>query len=442
VRRHERSGVLAGIVGAPLALAVASAEPVFGAGFSLYEQGARALGMAGAFAAQADDPSAIFFNPAGLAHLDDHELLISPNVIRYEIDFAGVAPYPGFGVTEETETKYFPPVAAYYAQGIAKKWAAGIGVYSPYGLEVVWDEPDTYTGKYISTKSRITPFYFVPTAAWAPTPELQIGAGVSVVLSHVELRRHLSAFNPLDNRTEDIGDVVLESEAGTGIGFNAGLQWWPAERAKFGITYRSEVDIDYSGPASFTQRPTGNPTFDAIVAASFPPDQTVATTVAFPAQGVFAFAFKPGASITLEADFGYTWWSSFDRLEVKFDQTPANNIVVDQAWNDVFNIRAGGEYRAGGTSPWAFRLGYYFDESPQPTESVGPLLPDGDRHGISAGAGWRTGDKSSFIDTVDLFVLGLIIPDRSTEGVNRDNYNGTYSPNTLVAGFSVGMNFR
>ncbi len=438
---RRADGLVLGIVGGLLA-AAAGVDLARAAGFSLYEQGARALGMAGAFTAQADDPSAIFFNPAGLAQIDDRELLLSPNLIRYEIEYSGVAPYPGFGVEEETKLKYFPPFAAYYGQGIHRKVAAGIGVYSPYGLEVEWAEPDTYTGRFISTKSRITPFYFVPTVAWAPSPTLRVGAGLAVVLSHVELRRNLSAFNPLDNRSEDIGNVVLESHAASGVGFNAGLQWWPAERAKFGITFRSEVGIDYDGPATFTQRPTGNPTFDAIVAASFPPDQAVATRVTFPAQGVFGFAFKPGRTVILEADFGYTWWSSFDRLDIEFSQTPANNIAVNQGWDDVFNLRVGGEYRKGGTSPWAWRLGYYYDETPQPTESVGPLLPDGNRHGISAGAGWRTRSAHTFVDTVDVYLLNVIVPDRSTEGVNRDNYNGTYSPNTLVAGFSVGMNFR
>src|SRR5512135_1746967 len=46
------------------------AAAAFGGGFQLNEHGARAMAQAGAFAARAYDPSAMYFNPAGLAWQD------------------------------------------------------------------------------------------------------------------------------------------------------------------------------------------------------------------------------------------------------------------------------------------------------------------------------------------------------------------------------------
>jgi hypothetical protein len=50
--------------------------------------GARAIGMAGAFVAIADDASAIFWNPSGLTQVTDHQLFLS---IDLPADFSSAA---------------------------------------------------------------------------------------------------------------------------------------------------------------------------------------------------------------------------------------------------------------------------------------------------------------------------------------------------------------
>ena len=406
------------------------------AGYGLYEQGARALGSAGAFTARADDPSSIYFNPAGLSRIDGKELLLSPNLIVFKAQFAGVNPSPGFGVHERTRDKVFGPFAAYYAQGIGHKLAAGIGVYNPYGLEVDWANPDAFSGRYISTLSRITPFYFVPTVAFRLNDRLRVGVGANLVLSKVELVRHIPAYDPFINQTVDVGTVWLESEHNFGAGFNAGAQWWPSSRVKLGATWRGRVNVDYAGLADFTRRDTGDPSFDSIVAASFPPDQRVTTSIPFPAQGSLGIAYQSCPSWAFEGDFNYTWWGAFDRLGIQFKDSPSRNVDVVENWKDVFNVRVGAEYRRGGEAAWSYRAGYYFDQSPQPRASLGPLLPDNDRHGITLGIGHHGRTA-----TVHAYALWLITPDRSTEGQNRDNFNGTYSLGTFVAGASLGLHF-
>lgn len=422
-----------------LALALLPVTPAIAraAGYGLYEQGARALGQAGAFTARADDPSAIYFNPAGLSRLDGQELLLSPNLIVFKAEFAGVAPNPGYGVHERTESKLFAPFAAYYAGELGRKVSAGLGVYSPYGLEVDWSQPDQFTGRYISTRSKITPFYFVPTLAVALNDRLRVGAGANLVLSNVQLQRHIPAYDPFLNRTVDVGTVMLESKTGFGAGFNLGAQWWPPGRFKLGATYRGRVNIDYSGMADFTRRVTGDPAFDPIVAASFPPGQQVTTSIPFPAQGSLGIAYQSCPSWAFEADVNLTRWSVFDRLEIRFAQTPSRNLEAIENWQDALNVRVGTEYRKGGRGAWSYRAGYYFDQTPQPRASLGPLLPDTDRHGISLGVGHHGRTAS-----INGYALWLITPDRATEGENRDHFDGTYSTGTFIAGASLGLNFR
>ena len=414
-------------------LALSLACDASAAGYSLYEQGARALGMGGAFTAIATDPSAIFYNPAGLALYDEGQrFMLSPSVISFGSEFAGQAPSPGYGVHEETEDKVFFPVAGYYTRS-AGRVAAGVGVYEPYGLEVAWKSPDTYTGRFISTRSKVRTFYAVPTVAVALTDDVRVGVGAELVFSKVELERHLSAFDPFIGRTADIGTVALESATNFDTGVNFGLQWLAGDRFAVGATYRSKVVVHYEGEADFTRRDTGDPRFDPIVAATFPPDQGVRTTVPFPAQGSIGVAYMTEHWM-FAGDFNWTWWDAFDQLTVEFPATHDLDLHVTENWKGVANYRFGVQYEP---ASWSYRAGYYFDKSPQPKESLGPLLPDADRHGVTLGVG-KTWEHT----TVDAYALQIFSPKRSTDGVNRDGYDGTYSNRTFVAGASLTLHFE
>ena len=59
-----------------------TASTSFAAGFRLPEAGAKAMGMGFAFTAQADDPSAIYFNPAGLTQLKGNNLKLGVTYVK------------------------------------------------------------------------------------------------------------------------------------------------------------------------------------------------------------------------------------------------------------------------------------------------------------------------------------------------------------------------
>jgi long-chain fatty acid transport protein len=82
------------------------------------------------------------------------------------------------------------------------------------------------------------------------------------------------------------------------------------------------------------------------------------------------------------------------------------------------------------------RGGYYYDESPAPTESVTPLLPDAARQGFCLGGSWSQGHLR--LDAAAWYVK---FKDRSTEGIERDNFNGTYTGKAITFGLSFGYSF-
>ncbi len=92
MRMARRTGLLA--LAACLLLVPAASH---GAGFALFEHGARAVALGGAFGATADDPTAIYFNPAGIAFQQGTQVAMGVYFITESSKFDGANPYPGQG---------------------------------------------------------------------------------------------------------------------------------------------------------------------------------------------------------------------------------------------------------------------------------------------------------------------------------------------------------
>ena len=86
-----RGRALRALLALPL-LAVPAA--VQASGFAIESQGSRAMGFAGAYVAQAADPSAIFYNAAGIGFLKGKQLYVGGAFAGLSTDFTGSGPYP------------------------------------------------------------------------------------------------------------------------------------------------------------------------------------------------------------------------------------------------------------------------------------------------------------------------------------------------------------
>jgi long-chain fatty acid transport protein len=406
----------------------------FGAGFSIFEQGAKATGMAGAFAATADDPSAIFYNPAGLAQQRELTVLGGATFINFTNEFAGD---PNSEFTSGVEGKYnrhtFVPPNVYATIPIGSNLTIGLGAFSAWGLRTDWQDP--WAGRFISRDADLKTMSFEPAIAWQSSDgKIAIGGGIEYRRGRVILNANRGTLNPFNGRFVDVSNTRLESEYANDYAYNAGFLW-KTDRFRFGASYRSDMDLEFKGKADFQQISTGNTQLDALVASQLPPDQTISGTVLpFPSVTAVGVAFKPTDNVEVEFDVTHMTWSRFKELTVHFDVTPAASFTRPQNWDDSSCYRLGANIKA--TNVWDVRLGALYDKNPQPTEAVGPLLPDSDRIGATFGVGFHSGP---FIVDAAAFILHF--KDRSTNGVNADGFNGTYQTDATLWSFNVGYRF-
>ncbi|HYH08400.1 MAG TPA: outer membrane protein transport protein [Thermoanaerobaculia bacterium] len=419
------------LITAATCLAAASA---FGSGFLIPEQGAKASAMAGAFVATADDPSAIFYNPAGIAQQRNMAAYAGTTFINFTNEFTGD---PNSPVTAGVEGKYnrhlFNVPNMYAVLPIGSNLTVGVGVFAAFGLRTDWADP--WPGRFISKDADLKTTSVNPVIAWQTSDgRFAVGGGVEYRRARVILNANRMALNPFNGRIMDVANTRLASEYGSDIGWNLGILFKPSDRLRFGAAYRTDMDVDLDGDAEITQISTGNAQLDAIIGAQLPPDQRISTTLPFPAIAQAGVAFSPSDRTDIEFDIMHTTWGRFEALAVEFEQTPSANFTRAQNWEDSSSYRLGINHAA--TANWDVRGGLLYDENPQPTESVSPLLPDSDRIGASIGAGWHSGHL-----TIDTSLLVLHFKDRSTQGLNDEGFNGVYETDALLWSVNLGYRF-
>jgi long-chain fatty acid transport protein len=233
------------------ALVTLSAVPVHAAGFSIFEQGTKAMGMAGAFTAQADDPSLLFHNAGGLAFVEERAFSAGFTWIHgTKAEMEGANPFPGEGYTaEQKKLSEFPP-HLYFVQPINDTWKLGLGINSPFGLVTEWENPNQFAGRFISTKAALQAIDINPTLGWQISPNFGLGIGAIGRISSVELNRSVPQVNPFTQTVVDVARLKLEGDFSEGYGFNVGLLHKVTPSFSWGLSYRSKITVDYATPAS------------------------------------------------------------------------------------------------------------------------------------------------------------------------------------------------
>jgi long-chain fatty acid transport protein len=426
LRRFSRTWVL-------ISALILVASSAFGSGFSIFEQGAKATAMGGAFAATADDPTAIFYNVAGIAQLRRAEFTVGGTFINFSNEFVG-DPNDAFasGSTGFYKRHTFVPPNAYAVVPIGGNLTFGVGVMTPYGLRTDWDDP--WIGRGSSRDANIKVVSVEPAIAWqSASGVVAVGAGVEYRRGRVILTNNVLEKNPFNGRISDVAGNFLSSSWKSGTTWNVGLLFKPGPW-RVGVAYRADMDLKFKGDLTVTQIPTGIAPFDALVKAALPPNQGVTTTIPFPAVTSIGIANTAFASWDIEGDYTRTTWSRFKKLDVFGDLAGATPLISRaENWKDTNSYRLGVNHTVNPT--WDVRFGLLYDENPQPVEAVSPLLPDADREGATFGIGYHKGPW-----VIDLTEFVLHFKKRSTQGVSQD-INGTYKTDANLVSLNLGYRF-
>jgi long-chain fatty acid transport protein len=397
------------LLAASAGLLLTSVHDARAAGTALDVQSGRGTGMASSVTAFIDDSSAIFYNPAGIAQGKGLDAQVGVSLIAPQFTYTNPA-----GRETSLPFSIVPPVQAYAAYGITENITAGIGVFTPYGLDLDWGSG--WEGRRQITSASLRTYDINPTIAGKFGP-VRIGVGFQLMRATVELHRNI-AFGSQEGST-DLGG------GGWGVGANGGIQVEAIKKYLLaGLTYRSAIRTDFDdGQAHFSNVP---PTLAGTIH-----DQKVTTGLTHPDQLAIALATHPIDDLVIDAEIVWLGWGKFRSIDINFPDDRSGTLSSSEPknWSSGINYHLGAEGKVH--KNWFVRGGMLYDPSPAPSNTLTPDIPDADRLNLAVGGSYR--HDCGF--RVDLGYQFLVLFKKHSDS---PVFPGDYGGNVNILGISLG----
>ncbi|MHB9131609.1 MAG: OmpP1/FadL family transporter [Armatimonadota bacterium] len=329
--------------------------------------GARARAMGGAYVAIADDTTASFWNPAGLAFTNE-----SLTQLDLRFDYVDVNYTPPGGTPQEniSHTIFAPAIGTIIPLHDTKFTSLGLLGYVPYGLLLDWEEDAAY--RYNATFDKISVISLGGGTGYKANDRFAVG--VAAFANDTELKFENEVPSTVYAGIPGLPDASF-SATGDDMSPNVhlGALWQAGRSLRMGIAYRSPIDLTISGNAAL-----------AI------PDGTIVTDqwslpLELPQSVSLGFAWQATPVVLVACQADWVDWSSIDEQVITFQQGNLPNMRIARNWHDRVQLRIGVEYSA--YKPVMLRAGYSYDPTPVPATTLDPLLIDSNRHIVSAGIG-------------------------------------------------------
>jgi long-chain fatty acid transport protein len=359
---------------------------------------AKANAMGEAFTAIADDPSAIAFNPAGIAQLKGLQINSHFTVCRGYTEHKGVDGTTSDNVSEwQVIPSFF--VTSELGDGLP---VLGLGVSVPNGLSSEW--ADDSFARYVATYSELFVADVSPSIAMRLGDRLMLGVGANLYYSEARLDRMIDVGASIGLPGQADVESSLEGD-GSALGFTVGAIYDLSDKHRVAASYRAPYSIDYDGTLSVGGVPSD-----------------IEATIDFPTIVMVGYAFRPTEKLTLEIDLDWTHWSDTDDISIRPKTPGMEDIALAQDLDDTLAYKLGVQYMY--SDALALRCGYIYNPNATPDATWRPSLPDSDVHFLTGGLGYSWDNF-----TMDLAVQVLIYEDRSID--NNVDFNEFVSSSSI-----------
>jgi long-chain fatty acid transport protein len=429
--------------------------------FTRFELSARAAALGGAFVARADDATALFFNPAGIAFFNKG-IRLKTSVFFSRMDTTTAIPNGASFKSNPFQVK-----GSYWATwGITDGIALGVSLFSPYLAHSLY--PWNWPGEMMGVETKLNTSVIRSVLA-VRSGRLSLGVGFDFVSGSMDWWH--SQIYLFGTETGILAQSIYETK-GNGTGFVVGALWKPWDRLQIGARYQHKVLVTMSGTNVLrytndlrTVKAPDPVTFPMSLSKKFRPASSpvaVNSQIILPRDISAGILCYPLDDLALEIDFNWKSWTQFGdwmfTAENQMDETnwafvteyyrtygEYPKMVGSQGlflnWRDTLSIKLGASYTL--TRHLILNSGYARHPGALDAGSLSPVCPSLDRQIISMGLSyegplfslWSNEEMSGL--SFDIF-LQYAFSNKSTS--EMPVFPFTYDSDYLVFGFSAGIN--
>jgi len=368
-RRQPALVVIASLVGA------LGTSQTHAGGLTLYEVGTADVGLASAgYNARAQDASTVLTNPAGMTRLEGNQFLLGVQLLYGDLKFSiGAGTSPELGRDNGgNPVGWFPGGGAFLSYSVSPEFKLGLAVTGNFGLTEKYNS--NWVGRYYVQEGTLLGLSLLPSIAYKVTDKLSLGASLNIMYGI--LKNQVAINNVLPGLPD--GQLKLDDNV-WGLGVNLGLLYELSPGTRFGLTYNSQVSLDFKAQPQFSGL---GPGLFAVLASRGLLTANVDLGLKVP-QGVMGSVFHQlNDRWALLGSVGWQQWSRFGKAEVNISNTTnPTSLTTNLNYKDTWHVAAGAQYRL--SDPWLLNFGIAYDSEFQDSSNISPALP--------ANAAWRFG---------------------------------------------------
>ncbi len=320
---------------------------LWAAGYEFEGVGARQAGRAGAAIADADDWTAIYWNPGNIAAAAQHSRefgveIFGGEAFAHDPNSLSKLPAGPFPKTDLHSNFILGAIGGIVP--IGEKGGIGFGFYTPLLQGAKFQSVANNANQTaIDLDNSAAILTWNVSGSYRFTDRFSAGAGLNVLYgrftSDIDLFNYFVPTDHLNNSLD-----------GNGIGLEGifGVRGELSDKWSVGAVYRTGSDIDIKGDAS------------ADYTLTFTQHSTFHYDLRHPPTYGIGAAFRPTGRWTLTTDYDRTVWHRFvSNIRYDTPQTFLPNLPNTFDWSDTWKLRFGSRLKVSSKSEWL--AGYSYD---------------------------------------------------------------------------------